>query len=172
MPARTPINIRQGNEGDCERVMAVLQAAFGVYSQQLDPPSGVTRETVDSLQEKIRLETMWLAEVGVEPTMAAGDVIGCIFAKPAPQNLEDLYFGRLGVLPAYQHGGIARQLIEKVEEQAREQGFARVVLAVRIALPKNVHYFQSLGYEITGSGNHKGYIKPTFYTMGKVMVSF
>ncbi|NJN55733.1 MAG: GNAT family N-acetyltransferase, partial [Anaerolineae bacterium] len=106
-------------------------------------------------------ETLWLAE-------GDGRIVACIFAKPHPQNPPDLYFGRLGVLPAYQRQGLARHLIEVVEGQAaRGQGFQRVVLAVRIALPQNVRYFQSLGYEITGTGTHKGYEEPTFFTMAK-----
>jgi ribosomal protein S18 acetylase RimI-like enzyme len=169
MPASGSFTIRRGYENDCEAVLTILQATFGVYGGQLDPPSGVTRETVDTLREKAARETLWLAEVQAESVAVSRCIAGCIFAAPHPQDPQDLYFGRLGVLPAYQRQSIARRLVAKVEQQAREEGFSRVVLAVRMALPQNVRYFQSLGYAITGTGKHHGYAEPTFYTMGKVI---
>jgi predicted N-acetyltransferase YhbS len=161
-------HIRQGQETDCEAVLTVLQAAFGVY-QNLDPPSGVTRETVATLREKLLGETLWVAEVGGESEAAPGRIVACVFTRPHQQYTDALYFGRLAVLPAYQRQGIARRLIGVVEQQAREQGFRRVVLGVRVALPDNVRYYQSLGYEIMGSGTYPGYAGPTYYRMGRVI---
>lgn len=160
------IQICRGNESDCEAVLGILQAAFGAC-QGLDPPSGVTRETVDALREKLTQETLWLAEEDDESEVASGRPVACVFTKPHQQYPDALYFGRLAVLPAYQRQGIARRLIAVVEQQAREQGFRRVVLGVRTALPDNVRYYQSLGYDIIGSGTHQGYTEPTYYRMGK-----
>ncbi len=162
------IHIRQGNEADCEAVLVVLQAAFGAY-KDLDPPSGVTRETIEALREKLAQETLWVAEEDGESEAALGGIIACVFAKPHQQYTDALYFGRLAVLPAYQRQGIARRLIGVVEQQAREQGFHRVVLGVRTALPENVRYYQSLGYDIIGVGTHQGYTEPTYYRMGKLV---
>lgn len=160
------IHIRQGTEVDCTAVLVVLQAAFGAY-QNLEPPSGVTRETVEALREKLAQETLWVADADSESEAALRRIIACVFAKPHQQYADALYFGRLAVLPAYQRQGIARRLIDVVEQQAREQGFQRVVLGVRTALPENVRYYQSLGYDIIGSGTHQGYAEPTYYRMGK-----
>lgn len=162
------IHTRQGAEADCAMVLAVLQAAFGAY-QDLDPPSGVTRETVEALREKVAQEMLWVAEVDDGSVSEPGRVVACVFTKPHQKYRDALYFGRLAVLPAYQRQGIARRLIAVVEQQAREQGFRRVVLGVRVALPDNTHYYQSLGYEIIGAGTHPGYTAPTFYRMGKVI---
>lgn len=162
------IHIRRGTEADCTAVLVVLQAAFGAY-RDLDPPSGVTRETVDALREKVSQETLWVAEVDDGSETTARQIVACVFTKPHQQYADALYFGRLAVLPAYQRQGIARRLIAVVEQQAREQGFRRVVLGVRVALPENTRYYQSLGYEIIGAGTHPGYTAPTYYRMGKVM---
>ncbi len=163
------IHIRQGTEADCTAVLVVLQAAFGAY-RDLDPPSGVTRETVDALREKVVQETLWVAEVDDDSETTSGHIVACVFTKPHQQYADALYFGRLAVLPAYQRQGIARRLIAVVEQQAREQGFRRVVLGVRIALPDNVRYYQSLGYDIVGTGTHQGHTAPTYYRMAKVIV--
>lgn len=162
------IHIRQGNEADCEAVLVVLQAAFGAY-KDLDPPSGVTRETVEALQDKLAQETLWVAEEKGESEAAFGHIVACVFTKPHQQFADALYFGRLAVLPVYQRQGIARRLIDLVEQHAREQGFQRVVLGVRTALPENVRYYHSLGYDLIGEGTHQGHTQPTYYRMGKVL---
>ncbi|HRQ37588.1 MAG TPA: GNAT family N-acetyltransferase [Chloroflexota bacterium] len=161
-------HIRQGNETDCEAVLTVLQAAFGVY-QNLAPPSGVTGETVAALRGKMAQETLWVAEISDGSETTSRHIVACVFTKPHQQYTNALYFGRLAVLPAYQRQGIARRLIAVVEQQAREQGFRQVVLGVRVALSDNVRYYQSLGYEIIGSGTHPGYAEPTYYRMGRVI---
>lgn len=158
------VQIRQGHEADCEAVLAVLKASFAPYQERLDPPSGVNAETVHSVRGKLASQTLLVAEVD-------GRVVGCVFLMPFKQQEGDLYFGRLAVLPAYQKQGVARRLVEQVEQYGCEHGFQRVRLGVRIALSENVYTFQRLGYEIAGEGQHEGYGYATYYHMSKSLAS-
>lgn len=154
------IELRQGNEADCDAVLAVLKESFSPYLNLLIPPSGVTKETAETLRQKVVTETLLVAEVD-------GRVVGCLFFTPHHAQPDTLYFGRLGVLPAFQKQGIARQLVRQVEQAATAGGFAKVGLAVRIVLPDNIHFFESMGYEIAEAKAHTGFNEPTYYTMVK-----
>ena len=50
---------------------------------------------------------------------------------------DDLYFGRLSVVPEARGQGLARRLIEAVEDEARRRELAGVRLGVRIVLTEN-----------------------------------
>lgn len=154
------IALRQGHEADCPAVLTVLQESFAPYLKLLTPPSGVTQETVETLRQKVETETLLVAEVD-------GRVVGCLFFTTHHSQPDTLYFGRLGVLPANQKQGIAQQLVGQVEQAAKEGGFAQVELAVRIVLPDNIRFFESMGYEIAEAKAHTGFNDPTYYTMVK-----
>ncbi|MEM7112741.1 MAG: GNAT family N-acetyltransferase [Chloroflexota bacterium] len=151
------IQICQGTHSDCEAVLLVLQAAFAGQKGKILPESGVWKETAVSLQTKLQTYTLFLAK-------DSDRIVGCVFCEPQG---EKLYFGRLAVLPDQRGRGIARQLIEQAEQFGRAQRCTSVWLGVRIALEKNVLFFQSLGYQIVSKQAHPGFEHPTFYTMTK-----
>jgi ribosomal protein S18 acetylase RimI-like enzyme len=70
-------------------------------------------------------------------------------------------------LPEAQGQGIARRLITEVETIARSQNCEFVTLSVRIVLKDNIRFFASLGYEISDTGTHGGYLQPTYYKLRK-----
>jgi ribosomal protein S18 acetylase RimI-like enzyme len=80
---------------------------------------------------------------------------------------EDLYFGRLSVLPAARGQGIARRLVEAVEDEARRRELSGVQLGVRIVLTENQRLFTSLGYIEIGREAHEGFDHPTSINMRK-----
>src|SRR6266542_2985978 len=51
--AMSDVQLREATEADVPTIFAVTRAAFGEYLGRLDPPSGVHRETLDSLREKL-----------------------------------------------------------------------------------------------------------------------
>lgn len=158
----TIARIRIGTKQDCAAVLSVLRSAFASAHNKLDPPSGVGAETVETLQKKCDEQTLLLAELD-------GRVVACLFFTQHRKKTDTLYFGRLGVLPAFQKQGIARLLICRVEQAAQQSGYAKVGLAVRIVLSENIQFFQSLGYEIIKAKAHPGYSEPTYYTMEKTI---
>lgn len=156
------ITIETGSHGDCADVLAILQTAFAPYVDLLNPPSGVMRETEQTLQEKLANNTLLLAKDGQT-------IVGCILYKQYEEDPGTIYFGRLAILPTYQKQGIARQLVTQVEHAAQSSNYNKVVLYVRKVLPQNVQFFQSCGYEIYGEGTHSGFMEPTYYKLAKIV---
>ena len=56
------------------------------------------------------------------------------------------------------------------EERARDLGFRRIQIGVRIALPHLHAYYEGLGYSRVRDEAHPGYAKPTFIVMEKEMM--
>lgn len=151
------VHLRPATPGDAATIVAVLHAAFEEVRGRLDPPSGAHAESVGSVARRLAVEAAALALVD-------GVVAGCVFYEHRPDHT---YFSRLAVLPAYRRRGLARRLIEHVEEQARAAGRARVRLAVRLALPLQRASYERLGYRFVEYGTHAGYPAPTYAVLEK-----
>ena len=82
---------------------------------------------------------------------------------------DDLYFGRLSVVPEARGQGIARRLIEAVEDEARRRELAGIRLGVRIVLTENQALFTSLGYVEISREAHEGFDHPTSINMRKTL---
>ena len=133
MPA---ITIAAATGDQAAQILAVIVAAFEQYRAVLDPPSGVFRETADTLRHKLDQGGGFVARDGAA-------IVGAVLYQPHP---DYLYLGRLAVLPEYRGGQIATRLCAAVEQAARERGLIRVQLAVRLVLTDNQRFFQGLGY--------------------------
>lgn len=147
-------SIRRACPLDAASIAAVLRASFAEFAGLFDPPSGALSETEESICEKLQSSEAFVAEAN-EAT------VGCVFFKPDDGYL---YLFRLGVLPNWRAIGIGRALISHVEREAGNLGFERVVLGTRLSVPKNIAYYQGLGYVHTENRNHPATGKP-FYAM-------
>jgi ribosomal protein S18 acetylase RimI-like enzyme len=159
MDAVSAVVLREAVEEDLPTALAVLHAAFEEYRAWLDPPSGVHRETIESLRRYVERGRLTLA-------LLEHQVVGCVL-----YHVEDdhMYFGRLSVLPAFRNRGLARTLIDHVEARARELGLARVRLSVRIAQPHNRVYYERMGYCFVEARAHAGYAQPTYDVLEKAL---
>jgi GNAT superfamily N-acetyltransferase len=153
----TTITLREATEAEAITVLELELAAFGEYRDKLDPPSGVFRETVEMVREKMSTGGFLLALLGDTP-------VGAVFYE---HRGELMYLGRLSVRPEYQRQGIGQMLITAVEQRAREQGVARVRLGVRVALPHLRNRYERLGYRFVEAYSHEGYAEPTYEMMEK-----
>jgi len=90
------VHLREAADQDAPILLVVMQAAFAQYLGRLDPPSGVHRETVDSVREKLKTGSAVIASVG-------GEVAGCVCYRAEGAHI---YLGRLSVLPHYRRQGI------------------------------------------------------------------
>ncbi|HEX9372885.1 MAG TPA: GNAT family N-acetyltransferase [Roseiflexaceae bacterium] len=153
------VQLREATEADVPTIFAVTRAAFGEYLGRLDPPSGVHRETLDSLREKLASGHTVLALVG-------DDVVGCVFYSV---EAEYVYLGRLAVLPAHRARGVGGALIAYVERRARARGRPRVRLGVRVALARLRARYERLGYRVVEEHRHAGYAEPTYVMMEKLL---
>ena len=95
-----------------------------------------------------------------------GRILGCVMVQLMD---DDLYFGRLAVVPEARGQGIARRLIEAVEDEARRRELAGVRLGVRIVLTENQRLFTSLGYVEISREAHEGFDHPTSINMRKAL---
>jgi ribosomal protein S18 acetylase RimI-like enzyme len=153
------IILRAATDADLPAALTVLHAAFAEYRAWLDPPSGVHRETVESLRAYLERGHMALASID-------DMLVGVVLYHAEPGHI---YFGRLSVLPEYRRRGIAGILIEYVETYARKLGLPRVRLSVRIAQPQNRAYYERIGYRFVEARTHAGYSAPTYDVLEKTL---
>lgn len=151
------ITLRVAVLDDAALLLDTIIEAFEAYRGKFDPPSGVFKETVESIRHKVETGGGYIASIN-------SNIAGCVLYEP---EADHMYLGRLAVLPAYRGNGVARVLVEAVENRARELNLRAVHLGVRIALTGNQEMFAHLGYQVLYEGRHPGYNEITFVQMEK-----
>lgn len=154
------IHIRYGNVDDSRAFLALMKVAFAQHRGKIQPESSVFRETVDTIRTKLEKQTLLLA---YDPT-AGEKPVGCVVCYPREGQF---YLGRLAVDPTHRGRGIAKLLVQRVEDEATRLGYQSIFLEVRIALKGNIAFFENCGYKITTSHAHEGFDMPTFYRLEK-----
>jgi ribosomal protein S18 acetylase RimI-like enzyme len=152
--------LRAATAADAAAIAATIAAAFEEYRGQLKPESGAFRETAEGIAAELARES------GAIVAERNGQMLGCVMVK---LEEDDIYFGRLSVVPAARGQGIARKLIEAVEDEARRRELAGVRLGVRIVLTENQRLFTALGYVETSREAHEGFNHPTSINMRKAL---
>jgi GNAT superfamily N-acetyltransferase len=151
------ITLRPAELDDSVLLLDTILQAFELYRGKFDPPSGVFAETVATIRGKLEIGGGYIATIN-------NDIVGCVLYEPQPDHI---YLGRLAVLPAYRGNGVARVLVEAVENCGRELNLPAVQFGVRIALTGNQEMFTRLGYQVLYEGKHPGYDEITFVQMEK-----
>ena len=152
--------LRAATAADATALARTIAAAFEQYRGKLRPESGAFRETADTIAAELARDS------GAIVAERNGAVVGCVMVTLMD---GDLYFGRLAVLPSERGHGIARRLVEAVEDEARRRGLAGVRLGVRIVLTDNQRFFASLGYAEYSREAHEGFDHPTSINMRKAL---
>ncbi|TIU88039.1 MAG: GNAT family N-acetyltransferase [Mesorhizobium sp.] len=140
-------------------LLALIRRAFAYMDGVIDPPSSAHLLSADSLAEKAKKETGFVA-------VGNGRIIGCVFALG---RARDFYVGKLAVEPALQGQGVGARLMQAVEDLAGARGKDAIELQARIELTSNHAAFTRLGFRETGRTAHAGYDRPTSITMRKVL---
>jgi GNAT superfamily N-acetyltransferase len=153
------IRIRPALSQEAPLLAELIIAAFSVYRGRLVPESSALSETPAGIAEQMAGGTRAaIAELASGP-------VGCVLFQARQEN--DVYLGRLAVLPGHQGRGIARRLIDHVETAARGLGARTVTLGVRLALAANQRLFTACGYREIGRTAHPGFRDPTSMDMRK-----
>lgn len=84
-----------------------------------------------------------------------GHAIGCGALKSLDDSTGEIK--RMWVAPEARGLGIARRLLEALEDQARRSGFSRVVLDTNRSLAEAQAMYRKAGYRETGSYNDNSY---------------
>ncbi|MER9298324.1 GNAT family N-acetyltransferase [Mesorhizobium sp. M0621] len=140
-------------------VLALIMRAFASMDGVIDPPSSANLLTADTLRDKARQETGFVALNGDR-------IVGCVFAL---ERVAELYVGKLAIAPDCQGQGIGRRLMQAVEDLARSRGKVAIELQTRIELTANHAAFGRLGFHETERTAHEGYARPTSITMRKAV---
>lgn len=150
--------IRRAELSDAGLLAETIVAAFAEYGPWLVPPSGALKETAETIGAELA------GEYGGAIAEIDGVVAGCVLFRAQG---DDLYFGRLSVLPSHRRMGVAEALVAWVEAEAVARGCAGTTLSVRLALESNQRLFSRLGYVETARHAHPGFAEPTFMDMRK-----
>ena len=142
-----------------DEVLALIMRAFAFMDGVIDPPSSAHLLTADTLRDKARRETGFVA-------LKSDRIVGCVFAL---ERADDLYVGKLAVAPDCQGLGIGRRLMRAVEDLALDRGKAALELQTRIELTANHAAFARLGFHEAERTAHEGYARPTSITMRKLI---
>jgi len=140
-----------------DELLTLAHRAFGALD--IDPPSGVLKETAADFAARLASETCFVIEQG-------GRIVASVFCI---RQGDALYIGRLAVAPDMRRRGLAGALVEAAKVEARRLGAKRMTLKVRISLKDNVALFQRHGFVIVAEGTHAGYPAPTQYAMELVL---
>jgi predicted N-acetyltransferase YhbS len=152
------IFLRDATMADAPALTAAIRAAFEEYRGKLNPPSGSHDESETVVAEKLQKGGGVLAYV-------AASLAGVVLYYPDKD--DSLYLGRLAVLGDFRGFGVGKLLVSAVESKAKQLGYPRVSLAVRVQLPQNKSYFERLGYQLSSYETHAGFSEPTFMLLSK-----
>ena len=153
-----PLTLHDATLTDAPLMTELILAAFEDHRGKMMPPSGAHNETPEKVRAKLEQGGGIIAYVEGSPA-------GCVVYYPEGEG--QMYLGRLAVLPAFRQHGVGQALVAAVENKAQAQGYMRMSLAVRIALPRNRAFFERLGYTITSYESHPGFTEPTFMHLMK-----
>jgi len=153
------ITYREAILSDTPMIVDIIHEAFEQYKNTLIPPSGAHKETIQTIGTKMK-------EGGAYISIYETISVGCALWK---KNEDNLYIGRLAVLPKYRRFGIGSQLIGLLERKATQLGYSKVLIGVRLSMPKLLEYYKKKGYEIIEYCFHEGFTEPTYVKMVKVI---
>lgn len=153
------LRIQLAAETDTETIAEILHDAFREYDGTLNPPSGVHRESAESVRAKMETGQWLLAKYGDRAA-------GCVWCEPCDGYL---YLGRLAVTPPMRGQGIGSALMNAVETRARVLGFSRVRLGVRVVLTDMRAAYERRGYMFVEAHTHEGFSEPTYVILEKAL---
>ena len=138
------MHVRQASLEEAQLVHEIMRAAFAELRGALPVDSGAHSETVDDVLDVMR----------------RGGAVLCFLDERAVGSarfmLEDdeMYVGRVAVLPSHRRRGIASAMMGYLEQQAASLGKGGVRIGVRDSLPSNVGLYLALGYELVSIEPH------------------
>ena len=155
MTSAGDFTIRAARVDNSAAIADLVRLAFSRQPRPTNPPSSALKETAATIADH-------LSRGGGAVLERGGAIIGVVL-----WNEEDgaLYISRLSVHPELRRQGIARILMEEAEREARQQGFSRMTLGVRLELEENRRFFRSCGFVDAALRSHEGFSEPTWVLM-------
>jgi ribosomal protein S18 acetylase RimI-like enzyme len=126
--------IRKATDADLDQVKACAVAAYTRYIERIGKKPA---PMVADFAAAIESETLYVIEAGAQ---ICGFVV--FYACQDYLHLENV-----AVDPYFQGLGLGRQLIDFVEQQARDGGYGSVELYTNAKMTENLGLYPRLGYE-------------------------
>ncbi|GFZ75945.1 hypothetical protein GCM10008018_21620 [Paenibacillus marchantiophytorum] len=132
--------IRLAEEKDAYLVHKIMLLAFEEF-RNIDVPSSALNETIVSIEESLKNGTE-------KALLYFSDEIplGSVRFKTEEKSL---YFSRLSVSPEARGIGIAKSIINWLEEYAEKHGKSEITCRVRMSMPQNIQLYKSVGFIVT-----------------------
>jgi GNAT superfamily N-acetyltransferase len=144
---------------DFDALHALLSAAFAYMERRIDPPSSMSRLTVDALRVKAGTEDLFLIRHDCQP-------VACLFGAA---RRDCYYIGKLAVAASQRGRGHARALVEAAASHARVLGQTVLELQSRVELTENHAVFAAMGFSQHAATAHPGYDRPTSLTFRRAL---
>lgn len=132
--------IRVAEAADASMVHEIMLSAFEEY-RHLEVPSSALDEKVSSIDQSLR--------TGLEKALLfyhdGIPVASCRFKVYG----DSLYFSRLSVRPEFRGNGIAKSILRWLENYSLDSKIAEMSCRVRMALPRNIDLYQTIGFVVT-----------------------
>lgn len=134
------MEIKIAEETDVPVVYKLMLEAFEEY-RTLDVPSSALNESVEALQIAVKnnFEKALLCSINGVPLGS------CRFTMEE----DALYFSRVSVTPIARGKGIAKAMLLWLEKYAYNNFKRKIECRVRVSLPKNIVFYESMGYFIS-----------------------
>jgi len=141
---------------DTQRIGELHALVTGAFRNlQIDPPSGVLKETEGDFLDRLKSEIVLVAE-------RDADLIGGVFCASRP---DSLYVGRLAVRGDVRRLGVASGLLDAAKDEALRLGKNKVALSTRVSLTSNIALFSKHGFVMVAETCHPGFLQPTSWDM-------
>ena len=155
----SPVETNPPGFADFAALHTLLSTAFAYMADRIDPPSSMTRLTLDDLRHKAADEDLFVIRQHGLP-------IACLFGSPVA---DAYYIGKLAVAAPQRGHGHARALVEAAADHARALGLPALELQSRVELVENHAAFAAMGFVQTAATAHPGYDRPTSLTFRRAL---
>jgi GNAT superfamily N-acetyltransferase len=148
------IELKRIGPGDVPSIMEAAESAILTYREWAPdwspiPPSPETRERLSGLWEDEQKAWGLLAFAGETPVgvISLSVATGVEATVPDP---ETIYLWQMFVTRPWQGSGLAGALIDRLLEEARRRGYARILVWTPKGAAQARRFYEREGFELTG----------------------
>lgn len=143
MPEKPQISIRRATLAHADAILSCLASAFACHRSLYTPAAYQdTVLTPESIQHRMHSMTVFVAVAG------SGEIVGTIACQAV--SPEEGHLRGMAVLPEWQGGGIAVQLLRAAEAELRGRNCKRITLDTTEPLQRAMHFYEKNGYRRSG----------------------
>ena len=140
---------RRATRDDIDDIRRLVADAFGKYVDRIGkPPAPMTADYAELLDTS----RVWVIEQG-------GGVVGTLVTQA---QSDHLLLDVIAVAPSAQGGGHGRALLERADQDARDQGLVEIRLCTNEAMTENLEFYPRRGFHETSRGVQDGYHRVFF----------